>query len=99
MHGDVRPARRANFSELHKARRDIEIACEMLIRHLEDAPMNPDRNADLWQQFRADLCGAEGALSKEGDRVGRRISAFKDGIEALCRPVLDRGIGRESYED
>jgi hypothetical protein len=84
------------FLELHQARRDIEIAIGMLIRHLDDAPMTPDPNADLWQQLRADLCGAEGALSKEGDRIGNQLIAFRNGIEALCRPVLERGIGKKT---
>jgi len=82
------------FLELHKARRQIEIAYEMLLRHLNDAPMNPDPNADLWRQLRADLAAADGALANEGDRVGRRLDAFRDGIEKLCRPVMDREFGK-----
>jgi len=84
------------FLELHKARRGVEIAIEMLIRHLDDAPTTPDPSGDLWQQLRADLCGAEGALSKEGDRIGRQLTEFRDGMEALCRPVLERGIGKKA---
>jgi hypothetical protein len=62
------------FLELHKARRAIEVACQMLHRHLDDLPLNPDPNRNLWQQLRADLCGAEGEFAPEGDRVGKRLT-------------------------
>lgn len=83
------------FLELHWARRLIEIACDMLIRHLDEPPLVPDPHADLWQQLRADLAAAEGALANEGDRVGRRLTAFRDGIEKLCRPIVDREFGKQ----
>jgi hypothetical protein len=84
------------FLELHRALREIEVACEMLARHLDDPQLNPDPNGDLWQQLRADA--AEGILAKEGDRVGRRLAAFRAGIEAKCRPVVDRKFGKESRD-
>jgi hypothetical protein len=90
------PSVEDTFLELHKARRDIEIAIRMLIGHLNDAPLQPDPNADLWQQLRGDLCAAEGALAKEGDRVGHHLIAFRDGIEKLCRPIVDREYGKLS---
>lgn len=90
------PSAEEIFLELHKARQKIDIAIKMLIRHVDDAPIRPDPHADLWQQLRADLCGAEGELANDGDRVGRHLTAFKDGIEKLCRPVVDRTYGRQS---
>jgi len=38
----------------------------------------------LWQQLRADLCGAEGQFAPEGDRIGKQLIAFKQGIELVC---------------
>jgi hypothetical protein len=84
------------FLELHKARRQVEIAIKMLIDHLDDLPLRPDPNAELWQQLRADLCAPEGELAREGDRVGRHLIAFRERIERLCRPVVDRKYGKIS---
>jgi hypothetical protein len=99
---DVQPACMAifgaeiqdTFIELHKARRAVEVACQMLYNHVDDVPLVPDPQKSLWQQLRADICGAEGVLTKEGDRVGRRLTAFKDGIERVCQPAVKHRIGK-----
>jgi hypothetical protein len=82
------------FLELHKARRKIEVACQMLHQHLDDMPLVPDPNKGLWQQLRADLCGAEGEFAPEGDRIGKQLTAFREGIERECRPIIEHGVGR-----
>jgi hypothetical protein len=51
------------FLLLHKARRDIEVAAQMLMHHVDDPDIpGGDPNRDLWDQLRADLCGAEGVF-------------------------------------
>jgi hypothetical protein len=82
------------FLELHKARREIEVACQTLHNHVDDLPLVPDPNKTLWQQLRADLCGAEGAFAPEGDRIGKRITEFKEGIERVCRPMVEHRVGK-----
>ncbi len=95
---DIQPACMAMFGvkieqtflELHKARRAVEVACQMLHNHLDDISMIPDPHKELWEQLRADLSGDPLGITKEGDRVAMRLTAFRDGIEGSCRPVVER---------
>jgi hypothetical protein len=52
--------------------------------------MIPDPHKELWEQLRADLSGDPLGITKEGDRVAMRLTAFRDGIEGICRPVVER---------
>jgi hypothetical protein len=98
---DIQPACMAMFGakihntflELHKARRQIEVACQMLYNHVDDLSVS-DPDKSLWQQLRADLCGAEGQFAPEGDRIGKQLIAFKQGIELVCRPVVEHQVGK-----
>jgi hypothetical protein len=78
------------FLELHKARRKIEVAAQMLAAHADDAPLTPDPSAGLWRQLRADMCGDEAEFAPEEDRVGKHLAAFEAGLEAICRPKIVR---------
>ena len=83
------------FLELHKARRQIEVSCQMLHNHVDDLPLVPDPQEQLWEQMRADLCGLEGELAPEGDRIGKRLTAFKEGVERVCRPMVEHRVGKK----
>jgi hypothetical protein len=81
------------FLLMHQARREIEVSAEMLLCD----PYTPHPTADnlaTWHQFRADVWEAHNKLAPQGDRVGKKLTAFRDGIEKLCRPVIDRNYGR-----
>jgi hypothetical protein len=81
------------FLLMHRARREIEVSAEMLFRDPHTSHPTPE-NLATWNQFRADVWEAYGALAPEGDKVGKKLTAFRDGIEGLCRPVIDRNYGR-----
>jgi hypothetical protein len=81
------------FLLMHRARREIEVSAEMLFRDPHTSQPTKE-NLDTWNQFRADVWEAYGRLAPEGDRVGKKLTDFRDGIEALCRPVIDRNYGR-----
>jgi hypothetical protein len=76
------------FHLLHTARRDIEVACEILAFHLKDVHGEEDRKQ--WVEFRRAIWSSEGATAKEGDNVGTKLEQFRTRIEELCRPVIDK---------
>jgi hypothetical protein len=81
------------FIKIHEARRDIEVAVELLMWHLDqndpDEKDSEDTEANK-KQLRADITTGIGKFAKEGDRVGKKVEEFRSGIEALCRPIVDR---------
>jgi hypothetical protein len=80
------------FLQLHKARRAIEIACEMLTNVVKQ----PEDDEQLWFQLRADIWGSHGASrAKEPDRVDKMLDEFRTGMERLCRPTLANKSKRE----
>jgi hypothetical protein len=85
-----------SFLELHKARRQIEVACQMLSEHMDEIPQIPDPQKALWQQLRADLNGAKPPFAPEGDRIGKRLTEFKQGIEDACLPVVRHRMKRKN---
>jgi hypothetical protein len=52
-----------------------------------------EENLDTWKRFRADVWSAPGMSAKGGDQVGQKLIEFRTRMEALCRPVIDRGYG------
>ena len=77
--------------QLHRARREIEVAAEMLLEQALRPSGGQNDNDEIYKQLRADIWLGVGRTTSEGDRVGGRIKQFQDGIEELCRPVVDRG--------
>jgi hypothetical protein len=85
------------FLLLHTARRDIEVACEMLQEMKEPEPgLSEDRK--LWVQLRRDIWSSAGGPAKEEDKVGTKLEEFRTQIEVLCRPLIDRELGGATRE-
>jgi hypothetical protein len=83
------------FMQLHRARRDIEVAAEMLQEGAtRSTPPRESHNEEFYRQLRGDIWAGAAKVTKEGDRVGKKLQEFQDGIEALCRPVIDRQYSR-----
>jgi hypothetical protein len=79
------------FLKVHEARRHIEVAAQMLAEDVDDTHRPQDSaTTELYKQLRVDIYGHGGQFTKEGDRVGAKLSEFRLAIEALCRPILDR---------
>jgi hypothetical protein len=78
------------FMKLHKARRTIEVAAQMLAEQVDD----PDRGHDestrkLYKQFRRDIWD-HGNYENEKDAVGKLLQEFELELEAAAKPIVDR---------
>jgi hypothetical protein len=80
------------FLLLHTARKDIEVACEMLMYHFKEPDMAKDDERKLWVDLRRAIWSSNGANAKEADPVGTKLEQFRTRIEALCRPVLEKNL-------
>ena len=90
------PGVEETFLLLQKARREVEVSAEMLMHDPEPGHKTQD-NLDTWESFREDCWAGLAAISKKrSDKVGKKLDDFRNGIESLCRPVVDRGFGRTS---
>jgi hypothetical protein len=85
------------FLLLHTARRDIEVACEML-EWMKEPEASIPAERDLWVQLRRDIWSSTGEAAKEEDQVGTKLEEFRTRIEALCRPLIDRELGGATRE-
>lgn len=77
------------FMILHKARREVEVAVDML---MQDAIRPGDYSSrdteDLYRKLKGHI--AEGSHSGRGDEILERIQIFQRKIEQTCRPIIDR---------
>jgi hypothetical protein len=76
------------FLLMHQARREIEVAAEML---LQMDRREADR--ETIRQFERDVWNM-GSFRTEQDQVGAKLVSFRSKAEALCRPVIDQEFGR-----
>jgi hypothetical protein len=77
------------FLLLQRARREIEVSAGMLLQDPE--PQNETKdNLEFRVSLRADVWAAYGKLAKKGDQVGKKLSDFRERIEGLCRPTINR---------
>jgi hypothetical protein len=76
------------FLLMHRARREIEVSAEMLLRDPFPTHQSED-NLKTWDRFRADVWPAYKDKVEGGDRVGQKLSEFIDKIEKKCRPIVD----------
>jgi len=77
------------FLLMHRARREIEVSAEMLLRDPRPSVETP-QNLQTWDRFRADVWPTYGSMASGGDRVGQKLSDFRAKMEDLCRPIIDR---------
>jgi hypothetical protein len=79
------------FLKVHEARRNIEVAAQMLMDNVDDRYRGDDEGTvELYKQLRVDLYGHGGQFTKEGDRVGTKLKEFETSMEGIFRPVVDR---------
>lgn len=78
------------FMKLHKARRTIEVAAQMLAEQVDDPVLGDDEDTrKLYQQFRRDIWD-HGGYEKEKDAVGKLLQEFEQELEAAAKPIVDR---------
>jgi hypothetical protein len=81
------------FLQLHEARRNIEVSAGLLFQHYVDE-LELGRNADtkrLRDRQKADINTAYADFEETGSKVSAKLEAFRDRMEVLCRPVVERG--------
>jgi hypothetical protein len=81
------------FLLIQRARREIEVSADILIRDPEPTVRSEDNNR-FWEKMRGDLSTGLNAAFKRPDPVGDKLTAFKDHAEKVCRPVVYRGFGK-----
>jgi hypothetical protein len=74
------------FVLMHRARREIEVSAQMLL--------GDDFNQETVKQFRRDIWD-HGGFEKGKDKVGEKLVEFRERMEALCEPLIDRRYGRK----
>jgi hypothetical protein len=80
------------FLRLHKGRRKVEVSAGMLYRDPYPEYVTED-NKRTWESFRNDVW-AQNSLEPEDDKIGRQLELFRTEMESLCRPIIDKGLGR-----
>lgn len=77
------------FLKLHKARRSIEVAAQMLTERASDPyPDHDESNRELYKQLRRDIWD-HGDFEAEKDKVGGLLREFEIELEARARPIVD----------
>jgi len=78
------------FLKLHQARRNIEVAAQMLAEEVDDPIRNEDEETrKLYKRLRRDLWD-HGNYEPEKDAVGKLLREFEVELEAAARPIVDR---------
>jgi hypothetical protein len=84
------PETESTFLKVHQARRNIEVAAQMLY----DKAIEPERTDSdaatrkMYNELRAHLWAPMGKLTDKGDEVGKLLDEFEQEIEAICLPLL-----------
>jgi hypothetical protein len=79
----------ATFIKLHQARRNIEVAAQMLAEEARRPFSGPkdDATINLYEQLRRDIWD-HGNFEPEKNRVGKLLAEFSDETVAFARPVI-----------
>lgn len=76
------------FLKLHQARRNIEVAAQMLAQDADDFRRdNEESNRNLYHQLRRDVWD-HGDLEQEKDEVGKLLREFETELETAAKPVV-----------
>jgi hypothetical protein len=78
------------FLKLHQARRNIEVAAQMLAEEIDDPILTNDQETrDLYKQLRRDLWD-HGNFEADKDKVGKLLREFENELETVARPIVDQ---------
>lgn len=85
------------FLRLHQARRFIEVSAQMLARRQNENVGEWNENRERQRnQMEADIWSGMDEVYPGTDRVKTRLTDFKNRIETVSRPIIDRGFKRVS---
>jgi hypothetical protein len=77
---------------LQQARRDVEVAAEMLMKDPKPDVKSPE-NLRTWEDWKCDVW--KGYRGKDRDAVAKMLEECTAKIESICRPVFERHFGKE----
>lgn len=80
------------FMKLHKARRHIEVAAEMLAVRAIDPDIGlhqDDSTRKLYHQLRLDIWDQQSSEAND-DRVGKMLKEFETELENVAKPIVDK---------
>jgi hypothetical protein len=81
------------FLLLQKARRQVEVAAEMLSRDPVATHKTPE-NIETWEGFHDVVWQSNAEARGKVDQVGKKLTEFRKGIKRLCRPIVNSEYGR-----
>jgi hypothetical protein len=82
------------FMLLHKSRREIEVSSEMLAwKAYNQDGAELEHNEAFYEQCRRDIWDV-GDFQREKDKGGQRLVEFRNRMEKLCRPIVDKEYRR-----
>jgi hypothetical protein len=92
------PETEAIFSKLHSARNRIVNSAQTLIVDvgIEYDPKDQEMR-NFHRQLRVDTSCSRGEAGREGDTAGKMILEFRNGVEQLARPIVDREFGKTHH--
>lgn len=80
----------STFLKMHQARRNIEVAAQMLAERIDEPFEDRDESTrELYKQLHRDLWD-HGDYEKEKDLVGRLLEDFERELEAKAKPIVDQ---------
>jgi|GEM_PF-2126099 hypothetical protein len=80
------------FTLLHAARRDVELAADMLAWRVQNAiGPTPEHDEEFWRQCKRDVYDY-GDFEPEKDKVARKLREFRQRMELLCRPIIEKAL-------
>jgi hypothetical protein len=80
------PAIEGTFMKLHQARRNIEVAAQMLSER-EDDPTHDQSTIQLFRRLRRDLWDHRSS-QVEDDEVGKLLREFEEELISYAQPVV-----------
>jgi hypothetical protein len=79
------------FLLLQQARRFVEVSAGALMD--DPAPWNQtEDNLKVWRELHDDVWEAQAGLPGHNNRIGRMLDEFREKLERLCRPIIDKSF-------
>ena len=80
----------STFLKLHQARRNVEVAAQMLAEQvMQNFEPRDESTAELYRQLRRDLWD-HGNFEKEKNEVSKLLEQFEQELEAVARPAVNQ---------
>jgi hypothetical protein len=82
----------AVFMKLHRSRNGIQAAIDVMMLMNNPGP----EDAELMAQMRSDIWNTKGPGVKEPEKTKKLVAEFRDDIERICTPLVNRELTKEA---